>query len=55
MNCCNIKAIFVDNVPGREYWYCRECKQEVKESVAIDFELQLSPVDLLYYHFLTEK
>ncbi len=29
MNCCNTKAVYVDNVPGKEYYYCRSCKQEV--------------------------
>lgn len=27
--CCNEYATWVDNVPGKEYWYCRVCKKEV--------------------------
>lgn len=27
--CCNGEATWVDNVPGKEYWYCRSCKNEV--------------------------
>lgn len=29
--CCGQTSRWVDNVPGSEYWYCGECKQEVKE------------------------
>jgi len=27
--CCGMDSIWVDNVPGKEYFYCRECKKEV--------------------------
>ncbi len=27
--CCNQEATYVDNVPGKEYHYCRVCKKEV--------------------------
>ncbi len=27
--CCGMESIWVDNVPGKEYWFCRECKNEV--------------------------
>ncbi len=37
MNCCNTKAVYVDNVPGKEYYYCRSCKQEVFTAKGVDF------------------
>ena len=27
--CCGRDPIWVDHVPGKEYWYCKECKNEV--------------------------
>lgn len=28
-SCCGLDAVWVDNVPGKEYWYCKECKNEI--------------------------
>lgn len=28
-SCCNQEATWVDNVPTKEYWYCKSCKREV--------------------------
>jgi hypothetical protein len=27
--CCGLDSIWVENVPGKGYNYCTECKQEV--------------------------
>lgn len=27
--CCGANAVWSDSVPGKEYWFCRECKNEV--------------------------
>ena len=27
--CCGVESKYVDNVPGKEYYYCTKCKNEV--------------------------
>jgi len=27
--CCGVESVYVDNIPGKEYFYCRSCKLEV--------------------------
>lgn len=29
---CDQEPVYVDNVPGKEYWYCKVCKNEVTEA-----------------------
>lgn len=37
-SCCGLDAVWVDNVPGKEYWYCKECRNEVKDEVSMELE-----------------
>lgn len=32
--CCGKESVYVDNVPGKEYYYCRECKNEVIQTIS---------------------
>lgn len=34
--CCTLEATWVDNVPGKEYYYCRNCKKEVLHPLALE-------------------
>ena len=36
-NKCNEISVYVDNVPGKEYYYCRPCKVEVDPNAYIPF------------------
>lgn len=38
MTCCGFKPIWVENVPGKGYHYCTECKKEVVEG-PLEFDL----------------
>jgi hypothetical protein len=29
--CCEVESVWVENVPGKGYYYCKDCKNEVKE------------------------
>lgn len=35
--CCGLESIWVDNVPGKEYYYCKECKNEVNVIALLPF------------------
>lgn len=41
MFCCGQKAVWIDNGPRLQYWYCRDCKKEV----GIEKEPEKSPKD----------
>lgn len=43
--CCGNEATWVENVPGKGYFYCRECKKEVGD------EFSLSPADVNYLSY----
>ena len=45
MKCCNTQAVYVDNVPGKEYYYCRSCKKEVNDFSKVDFSRAMKGVD----------
>lgn len=34
--CCGTEAIWVENVPGKGYNYCRECKNEVLTPLSVE-------------------
>ncbi len=36
--CCGTTSIYVDNIPGKEYYFCRECKNEVSATVSVSME-----------------
>lgn len=36
MYCCNEKAVYVDNVPGKEYYFCKSCKNEVLTPISLE-------------------
>jgi len=36
LKCCGVDSRWVENVPGKGYFYCGECKNEVKEFVEIN-------------------
>ena len=36
VRCCGQDSIWVDNVPGKEYYYCKECKKEVTPPAAAE-------------------
>jgi hypothetical protein len=38
VRCCGQDSIWVDNVPGKEYYYCRECKKEVSPDAVSPIE-----------------
>lgn len=29
-DCCDSKAVWINNGPRLQYWYCKKCKNEVK-------------------------
>jgi len=33
LKCCGVDSRWVENVPGKGYFYCGECKNEIKEFV----------------------
>lgn len=34
--CCKELSVWVDNVPGKEYWYCRVCRREVIAPITLE-------------------
>lgn len=34
--CCNDDAVWVENIPGKGYYYCRSCKNEVLTPIAVE-------------------
>lgn len=55
--CCGVKARWVTISPRIEYWYCGECKKEVKEETAAEARKRLSstPVEHIQPHTLTQQ
>lgn len=47
--CCGLEAVWVDNVPTKEYWYCKECKQEVPETRNTGESDDKTEVDLTHF------
>ena len=35
--CCGLDSVWVDNVPGKEYYFCTECREEVVEIITTTF------------------
>jgi hypothetical protein len=36
-SCCGLESVWVDNVPGKEYYFCTECREEVPEIIETVF------------------
>lgn len=34
--CCNLEAVWIDNVPGKEYFFCQECRKEVLTPLVVE-------------------
>ena len=51
--CCDEESVYVDNVPGKEYFYCRNCKKEVftqaKEQLGDVLPFWTSPPESVLY------
>lgn len=44
MTCCGMDAVWVNNGPRLEYWYCNECKAEVFEKKEEQLSFNLDDV-----------
>lgn len=57
--CCNLDSLWVENVPGKGYYFCSECKNEVtvpKLDVRMADELDFNDFDGMqdYWRMLTK-
>lgn len=47
--CCGKDSVWVDNVPTKEYFYCRECKNEVATIYEVVDVTREDPYGFIYY------
>jgi len=33
---CDQEPVYIDHVPGKEYWYCKACKNEVIAPISVE-------------------
>lgn len=48
--CCGIESKYIDNVPGKEYYYCTTCKNEVTGTSPLFSEEALKASQDSLYH-----
>ena len=48
--CCGMDSVWVENVPGKGYYYCKECKNEVVSPIEVPDEDSIE--HLFKNHFL---
>lgn len=35
--CCSIDSVWIENVPGKGYFFCQECRKEVVEKIKLEY------------------